>query len=156
RSHREAIRLQPKVALAHYGLGHALGARGDREGAVKAYLKAIDLDPNHAEAHCNLGVTLRDQGQFAAAVASLRRGHDLGSRRRGWPYPSAAWLKQCQALAELDARLPTFLNGTQTATGPTQQLDLARVCAAKRLHAASAGFYASAFQADPKLAHALQ
>jgi molybdopterin-binding protein len=43
-------------------------------------------------------------------LSALKRGHQLGSTRPGWPYPSAQWVQQCQRLVELDARLQDILD----------------------------------------------
>jgi tetratricopeptide (TPR) repeat protein len=95
---RKALELDPKYALAHYNLGKALLGLGDRAGAVAAFRQAVALDPKHAEAHCELGLALQAQGELAGALAALQAGHELGSRRKDWPYPSAEWLAGCAAL----------------------------------------------------------
>jgi tetratricopeptide (TPR) repeat protein len=95
---QRVIELKPRLAEAHYHLGTALLKQGKLSQAVGAFRNAIDLKSDFAEAHCNLGIALRDAGQFEAALASLRRGHELGSRRPGWPYPSAQWVKDCERL----------------------------------------------------------
>jgi tetratricopeptide (TPR) repeat protein len=42
---RRALELDPGYVPAHYGLGLALGARGDRAGAAAAYRRCIELEP---------------------------------------------------------------------------------------------------------------
>ena len=42
-----ALRLEPRSALAHYSLGHALTSLGRAERAVAAYDRALQLDPDH-------------------------------------------------------------------------------------------------------------
>jgi serine/threonine protein kinase/Flp pilus assembly protein TadD len=95
---REAIRLDPTDALAHYSLGNVLSGRKDLAGAEAAYREAIRLDPDYPEAHCNLGGLLRQQGRLAEALPLFRRGHELGTQRPGWPYPSAKWVADCERL----------------------------------------------------------
>ena len=46
-----------------------------------------------------LGHALRRSGRFAEARDSYRRGHELGSKKPGWPYPSAGWLRDAIPLA---------------------------------------------------------
>src|SRR5262245_22073523 len=108
---RRAIELAPKDAQGHfhYNLGNALRGKGQWDEAIACWRKAIALDPKYAEAHCNLGQALRSQGRFAEALASLQRGHELGSKRPGWPYPSAQWVRQARPLAALEAKLPAVL-----------------------------------------------
>jgi tetratricopeptide (TPR) repeat protein len=108
---RKAIDLAPQAALAHYNLGGALRDKGDVDGAIAAYRKAIEIDPDYAQAHCNLGHALREQGRFAEALEEMRRGHALGSQRPGWRHPSAAWVRQCERMAELDGRRHALLRG---------------------------------------------
>jgi tetratricopeptide (TPR) repeat protein len=155
---RKAIQLDPKLALAHSNLGAALKDKGQLDEAIGEYRTVIQLDPKHAEAHCNLGHALRAQGKFAEALDSLRTGHELGSKRPGWPYPSAQWVRETQRLLELDRRLPAVLEGKEEPADDAQRLALAQLCQepSKKLYAASFRFYAEAFANDAKLADDLR
>jgi serine/threonine protein kinase/Flp pilus assembly protein TadD len=102
---RRAIELKPDYARAHYGLGTLLFRRGRLDEAVAALRKAIALEPDHAESHCNLGLALWKQGELAPAVISLERGHELGSRRKDWRYPSAQWVRELRRQLELGGQL---------------------------------------------------
>jgi hypothetical protein len=93
---------------------------------------------------------LRQQGRFDEALACLKRGHELGSKRRGWPYPSAAWVRDAERLVTLDRKLAAVLKGTARPAGAAEQLGLADVCRLTKRYAAAARFYADAFAADPK------
>jgi serine/threonine-protein kinase len=150
--YRKAVALKPDYAEGHYDLGWALYYQGDVAGAVAEYRKAIALKPDYAEAHCNLGHALRQQGQFREALEELRRGHELGSRRPGWRYPSAEWVRQCERLVELDEKLPALLDGKTAPAGAGERIELAGLCSLKHLNRAAARFYADAFAAEPKLA----
>jgi tetratricopeptide (TPR) repeat protein len=77
---------------ALYPYARMLGELGRVDDAMKAYRQLIERDPNHAEAHCNLADWCRQRGDLEEAVRLLRRGHALGSKRAGWPYPSHGWL----------------------------------------------------------------
>jgi tetratricopeptide (TPR) repeat protein len=156
-AYRKAIALDPKSAPAHANLGTALQEKGDVAGAIAAYRKAIALDPTSAETHCSLGLALREQGRLQESLASLRRGHSLGARRRGWPYPSAQWLKQAERLVELDQQLPAFLKGGRQPRNAAEARDLAELCQQpyKQRYAATVRFYRVAFAAEPKRAEAL-
>src|SRR5262249_15112457 len=135
----------PKNAEVHYNLGLALNGRGQVDEAIACWRKAIELDEKYAEAHCNLGHLLKSRGQFAESLTALKRGHELGSKRPGWPYPSAAWLREAERLAVLEAKLAAFLEGEFQPGDPAERLRLAGVCQAKKLHAA-----------DPRLAGDLE
>jgi serine/threonine protein kinase/Flp pilus assembly protein TadD len=148
-AYREAIRLQPDYARAQYNLGNALRDKGDTAPAEAAYREAIRLQPDYAEAHCNLGQLLRHAGQFREALDALRRGDELGSKIPGWRNPSADWVRQCERLLELDGRLPDFLARKATPASAGEAIELAELCATKRLYQAAARFYGDAFAAEP-------
>ena len=101
---RRAIELKPDHPDLHYKLGNYLDDAGRPSEAEAAYRKAIALRPDHAESHCDLGMALYKQGKLAAALSSLERGHELGSRRKDWPYPSAQWVQACREQLELSGR----------------------------------------------------
>ena len=52
---KQAIRINPDDADAHYNLGVAYGNLGLYKDAIEAYKQAIRIDPDNAAAHCNLG-----------------------------------------------------------------------------------------------------
>lgn len=70
--YRKAIRLQPRVAAHHVGLGMALRAAGRTDEALAAYRRAVDLQPDMAEAHHNLGNLLIAQNRVEDAKLSYR------------------------------------------------------------------------------------
>jgi tetratricopeptide (TPR) repeat protein len=150
---RLAIRLKTHVPVANYNLGNALRRKGQLDDAIAAYREAIRIREDYAEAHCNLAETLLQQGRFQETVQEYRRGHDLGSRKPGWPYPSAQWLRKAERVADLDARLPALLNGQEQPKDAGERMALAKLCQQhKRLYAAAARWYGEAFDAQPGLA----
>jgi serine/threonine protein kinase/Flp pilus assembly protein TadD len=153
---RKVIALQPDYPMAYYDLGRALGMQGRQKAAAAAYRRAIALKPDYAEAHCNLGDCLVRQGQFARALVALKRGHELGSRRRDWPYPSLRWVRDCRRLKQLSGRLPTFLADPVRPAGAAEQSEYAWLCYYKKFYVAAARLWAGAFTADPKLADDLR
>jgi tetratricopeptide (TPR) repeat protein len=150
----EAIRLRPGNAEFHYDLGNALrvGHEGHAEQAIAEYREAIRLQKDFAEAHCNLGQLLKQDGQCREALEELRRGHELGSRRPDWRYPSLQWVRECERLAELDEKLASILDGKTTPASLDERIELAGLSSLKRSNRAAARFYEEAFAADPKLA----
>jgi serine/threonine protein kinase/tetratricopeptide (TPR) repeat protein len=158
---RQVLALDPRVAgahgnlgVAHFNLGNVLRDKGEVDGAIAQFREAIQFNKDIAEAYCNLGQALRDKGQFAEAMTYLRRGHELGSPRRGWSYPSEKWVKECERLVELDARLPRVLKGESPPAGVEERIALAGFCQlpCKSLYAAAARFYTDAFAEQSQLA----
>jgi Flp pilus assembly protein TadD/tRNA A-37 threonylcarbamoyl transferase component Bud32 len=151
RSQRRATELAPKDTKGHCNLGMVLTVKGDLPGAEASYRRALALDPKHALARCELGHALLLQGEFRAALAEARTGHDLGSRRKDWVYPSAFAIRTCEHLIKLDDRLPAILQGADQPQNISECLDLAELCRYKRLYATSVRFFAEAFAAGAKL-----
>jgi Flp pilus assembly protein TadD len=156
--YRQAIKLKSDFPGVHYSLGIVLQGQGRLADAEVAYRKSIELKPDYPEAHCNLGQALRNTGQFAEALTELRRGHELGSKNPRWPYPSAQWVRECERLVELDAKLPRLFKGEVEPADVGERLALAHICQLPRksLYAAAARFYADAFSAQAELADDLQ
>jgi serine/threonine protein kinase/Flp pilus assembly protein TadD len=149
---RQVIELDPKDARAHNNLGLALSAKGQLDEAIAAYRQAIEIQPSYAEAHCNLGGMLARQGCFAESLAYYRLGHELGSKRPNWRYPSADWVRRAERKAAAEEKLPALAKGSYQPRDNDERLLLAQVCHAKQLHRAASRLYAEAFAADPKLA----
>jgi tetratricopeptide (TPR) repeat protein len=149
--YRTAIASDPKLSTAHYGLGLALAGRGQVDEAIACYREAIRLQPDYAEAHCNIGGLLRSRGDFAGAVEMHRKGHELGSRRPGWRYPSGQWLAQAEHELALSRRLPAVLRGGEKPKDNAERLAFARIASAQKQFAAAARLFAEALESDPKL-----
>jgi tetratricopeptide (TPR) repeat protein len=151
---REALRLRPDYPEAHNNLGNALSSQGRPKEEEAAFREAIRLRPDYPEAHVNLGNALRDQGRFLDALETMRIGHGLGSKRPGWPYPSAAWVRECERLVELDRLLSRKLRGEGEPANAADLLELVKMCQHpnRGLHAAAARLAAEAFAAQPSLA----
>jgi tetratricopeptide (TPR) repeat protein len=151
-AYREAMRLKPDYAMAHYNLGNALRDQGKLPEAIAAHREAIRLKPDYAEAHCNLGHMLRRQGHFREALDELRKGHELGSSRPGWRYPSAQWVRNAEHMAALEARLPAVLRGEDKPRDAAEGLAFADMARKAGRYVPSARLYDGALRADPKLA----
>jgi tetratricopeptide (TPR) repeat protein len=104
---REAIRLRPDRAESHHDLGAVLMDSGDVTGAIAEFREAIRLRPDDARAHCFLGLGLGSRGEYAESLAELRTGHELGSKRPDWRYPSADWVRQAEQMLARAGRMPT-------------------------------------------------
>jgi Tfp pilus assembly protein PilF len=155
--YRQAFKMNPGDAGYLYNVANSLKAQGKLAEAEAAYQEVIALRPTFAEARCNLGNMLVTQGRYSEGAAQLRIGHDQGSKRKNWPYPSAQWVRDAERMAALAPRLPSLLAGEAQPADATERVTLAQICQRhKKRYAAAAGFYAAAFAAEPKLAEDLQ
>lgn len=68
---REALRLRPDYAIAHYHLGRELLKTGEKDEGITELRKAIDLDPEAALFRYDLGVALMDAGYLDEAKTEL-------------------------------------------------------------------------------------
>jgi serine/threonine protein kinase/Tfp pilus assembly protein PilF len=72
RYHTAALALRPHNPAECVNLGNGLVARGDLDGAIRAYREALDRHPDYAAAHERLGLTLEQKGDADAAIVELR------------------------------------------------------------------------------------
>ena len=148
-----AMRNTMANAQAHCEFGNALKQGDPLDEAIAEFHEAIRLKEDYYEAHCGLGRALFDQGQFADALASLKRGHELGSKRAPLRDPSAQWLQVCERLVELDGKLAAILSGQKQPADADERLSLASMCQQyKQYYAGAARFYGEAFAEKPQLA----
>jgi superkiller protein 3 len=150
--YRAAIRLKPDYALAHSNLGLALQNQGKFSEAITASRAAIRLMPDYAEAHCILGHTLQRLGEYTEALAEFRRGHELGSNRPGWPYPSAEWVRQAERMVALESRLPAVLRGDEKPKDAVEGIEFAYMVYNTKRFGPSARLFAGSLATDPRLA----
>jgi Tfp pilus assembly protein PilF len=80
-SYRQAIRLAPENAVAHFNLGSALRRHGKVEEAIACYHKAIALNPRSVDPLVNLGGVLCDvKGDYAGAITCFQKALSLDPR----------------------------------------------------------------------------
>ena len=115
--------------------------------ACAAFRAAIECDPAYAEAWCNLGQALQARGEFSAAVEARRKGHELGSKRPDWRFPSAQWVAQAERLLALEGRLSAILKKQDEPRDARERIEFAQVCAVKKHYAAAASFYTAGLPA---------
>jgi eukaryotic-like serine/threonine-protein kinase len=153
-SFQAATVADPKNAVAWYNLGHSLEKKNPvSDKALAAYREAARANPEYAKAHIHVGLQLGKQARFAEALDSLRQGHELGSKIKGWSVPSARLVRECERLLELDGRLPAVLRGEDTPATAAEGIKFAELCAEyKQLYGAAARLYQKAFEAEPVLA----
>jgi hypothetical protein len=87
----------------------------------------------------------------------MRRGHELGSKERGWTWPSAQWVRDTEQWLAVERKLPGLLSGELKPVDGREALLAGKLCdSQKKRFGAAARFYAAAFAADRKLAEDLQ
>jgi len=80
----EAIRLDPKFAIAFSGRGLAYSAKGDHDRAIADFNEAIRLDPKSRIAFYNRGLAYDAKGGLRPRHRRLYRGDPARSQiRRG-------------------------------------------------------------------------
>jgi serine/threonine-protein kinase len=152
-AYRQALAHQPALAEAHYNLGIVLEVQGKLVQAADAYRQAIAFQPEYGEPHCNLGYLLRQQGRLVESLQAYRRGHEAGSKERGWNYPSLRWVREAERLVELANQLPAILQGEAAAGNAAEALILAKMCQEHRkLYAGAVHLYVAAFSASAQAA----
>jgi serine/threonine-protein kinase len=150
--YRTAIRLNPDHPATHNSLGVLLANQGRLDEAITENRTAIRLNPDYAEAHCDLGNILLQKGDFAGALQMLRKGHELGSRRPDWRFPSAAWIVEAERVLALSKRLPAVLQGKDRPGDNTERLTLAQMAYNRRKFVAATTMWAEALENNPKVA----
>jgi protein O-GlcNAc transferase len=74
---REAIRLAPTLAQAHFKLGNSLNRQGRLVEAVASYRNALRIDPRSFKAEFNLANSLRDLALLDEAEAAYRSALEM-------------------------------------------------------------------------------
>ncbi len=67
-SFKQAVKINPDDADAHYNLGAAYSKSGKYQEAIESYKQVIRIDPDGALAHTNLGVVYAESGTDIAEV----------------------------------------------------------------------------------------
>ena len=78
--YREAIDLDPTLAIAHTNLGNILFRRGRQRDAETLYLAAIAIDDRQPEAHYNLGYVMLERGDARRAADHFEKAIVRDSR----------------------------------------------------------------------------
>jgi tetratricopeptide (TPR) repeat protein len=76
--YEKAVKLNPRDARSHYGLGECALAAGDRDAAMAHYRRAIEEVPAFADAHRALARLLAEEGRRVDAQAHELKAIDGG------------------------------------------------------------------------------
>jgi serine/threonine-protein kinase len=149
-----AVIAQRPTAGAYMAHGALLRSQGRLEEAAEAFQSVIPGDTGPAWE--GLAAVRLDQGRFAdarAAIESLLKLPANDARHRA----QRRQLELCDLLIAVESKLRAILAGKERPTDAATQHALAVWCQKhKRLTATAAGFYTSAFAAQPSLADDLE
>ena len=70
---KQAVKINPDYAKAHYNLGLAYGNLGMHKEEIEAYKQAIRIDPDYAKAHNNLGLAYGKSGKYKEAIEAFKQ-----------------------------------------------------------------------------------
>jgi len=73
----EALRINPRFALAYNNRGTIYGRKGDYDRAIRDYDKAIESDPKHAGAYKNRGTAYEKKGDYDRAIRDYDKAIEL-------------------------------------------------------------------------------
>jgi tetratricopeptide (TPR) repeat protein len=77
-AYAKAIELRPYYADAHVGLGDARAAKGDTDGAIKAYQQALVYNAVNPRVHLSLGkIYFAEKGLYYESVNAYKKAIDL-------------------------------------------------------------------------------
>jgi tetratricopeptide (TPR) repeat protein len=71
--YKEALRIDPNFAEAHFNLGVAYQEKGNHKEAIAEYQKTLQIYPNYLEAHNNLGILYFRNGLLDQAFMEYQR-----------------------------------------------------------------------------------
>jgi len=89
---KQAIRIKPDHALAHYNLGNNYAGLARFEEALESYKQAIRNNPDYAEAHLNLGAAYNQLGRYEEAIDSYKQAFRIKPRSRAHPQSGMTYI----------------------------------------------------------------
>ncbi len=78
----QAIRLNPKYAVAYNNRGNARSVQGDKQRAINDFDQAIRLNPNFAAAYNNRGNTRAAIGDKQGAISDLQQAAKIFQKQK--------------------------------------------------------------------------
>jgi tetratricopeptide (TPR) repeat protein/serine/threonine protein kinase len=145
---REALRLRPGWAMAHYDLGTALLHQRKWPEAETHLREAVRLQPEYAQAHANLGNSLENQGKLAQAEAQYREALRLRPDDPAYAPMLGQFLSQQNKRAEAEAVYREALGRNPGFTKARLRLGYVLMMQGKRTEAEKQ--YREASERDPK------
>src|SRR5262249_114612 len=90
--------------------------------------EVLRLEPDVPDVYCKLAFALRQLGRFGESLAAMKRGHELGAKKRDWSPPSAQWVRDCELLVQFDLDLAAFQRAEAPPADAQQRIGLAEFC----------------------------
>jgi serine/threonine-protein kinase len=137
------------VVAAHRGLGAALRESGDPDAAIRELEAALRGSPSDAVALRELGLAQRQKGRWRDAAEAFRGAAERDSAHAAKAKERA---EEVDRFAALEPKLLVVLTSRTPPASARDALDLARLCAIRRLPSAATGYFEQAFAADSSLA----
>ncbi|HTF34650.1 MAG TPA: tetratricopeptide repeat protein [Myxococcota bacterium] len=81
-TYRQALDVDPKLAIAWNGLAMALAQNGDLDGALEAAHKLVELEPDEPLGHTSLSIFYQRKGMIPEAEAEKAVAMRLGMKRK--------------------------------------------------------------------------
>ena len=81
-TYRQALDVDPKLAIAWNGLAMALAQNGDLDGALEAARKLVELEPDEPLGHTSLSIFYQRKGMIPEAEAEKAIAMRLGMKRK--------------------------------------------------------------------------
>ncbi len=79
---KQAIKLKPNYAAAHYYLGNAYFGLRRYDEALNSYKKSAQLDPKYTDAHFALGILASMLSEYDLSVNSFKKAIKLNPLQR--------------------------------------------------------------------------
>lgn len=92
---KDAIRLNPNLAIAYWELGAAYRDTGNDVEAIKYFLEAIRSNSNYQDAYFSLITIYRSQKNYGEAIKLLSRMFEIAPKEF-WPYKELAKIYEAQ------------------------------------------------------------
>jgi len=88
--YREALALDPALAIAWNGLAMALAQQGDLDGAIEAGRRLVELEPDEPLGHTSLSIFYQRKGMIREAEDEKAAATRLALQERGGPSGSGS------------------------------------------------------------------